>query len=91
MSAIIAGECKQCQGKYYISLGHPKWFNDRIKSSKQSPIFDSFDKLRKVGLCPECGKDHYAKFAAEWKKSSTKSERRKSTSITMGKAGQNDG
>jgi hypothetical protein len=73
MSAIISGKCKQCNGSFYISLGHPKWFEDRMKFAKENPIYDSFDKLRRKQLCPECGKQHYAKFASNWKKSTSTS------------------
>jgi len=68
MSAIIAGKCSQCQKDYYISMGHPKWFDDKVQRALDNPIYDSFETLRKRKLCPDCGKTHYAKFAADWKK-----------------------
>lgn len=71
MSAILSGKCKKCFGKYYISLGHPKWFDDRMKHNKDNAIYDRFEKLRSTGLCPECGKNHYARFASEWKKAAS--------------------
>ena len=83
MSAIIAGKCKQCQGSYYISLGHPPWFDDRVKHNKDNAIYDSFDRLRKTGLCPTCGKTHYAQFAADWKKHSATPE---TTAIVKGES-----
>ena len=71
MSAIIKGKCSKCQGTYHIDLGNTKWFSDRMEKNRDNPIFDSYEQLRKSGLCPNCGKHHYARFASEWRKNST--------------------
>jgi hypothetical protein len=67
MNAVISGKCKKCKRTYYMSFGHPKWFDDHVNKAKRSLIHDSFEKLRKAGVCPDCGKQHYAKFASDWK------------------------
>jgi len=79
MSATLAGKCKQCSQKYYVSFGHPKWFDKKLdkKTNKPNPIFSSFESLRKTGLCPACGRAPYAKFAAEWKRHSADKIRNK--------------
>jgi hypothetical protein len=71
MSATIKGKCKKCSGSYYINLGNAKWFSDRMEHNRDNPIYDSYEQLKKAGLCPSCGKNHYAKFASSWKKHST--------------------
>ena len=56
MSATIAGEsCKKCGDEYYVSLGHPKWFDDVIK--RDLPFNDTwkaFCRFAASGECPDC-------------------------------------
>ncbi len=56
MSAIITGSsCKKCKRKYYLSLGHPKWYDDVIKRGmSKSDNFLAYEKLCKSGMCPSC-------------------------------------
>lgn len=56
MNAIIAGKpCKKCGKKYYLSLGHPKWFDDVMKRHlPKSDEFLKFEKMAASGMCPKC-------------------------------------
>jgi len=58
MSAIIAGEsCKECKQEFYISFGHPEWYDDVVK--RHLPESDQFKLFRDMswsGLCPNCYK-----------------------------------
>lgn len=56
MSAIIAGNsCKKCGKKYYLSLGHPKWYDDVMKRRlPKSDEFIKFEKMALSGMCPGC-------------------------------------
>jgi len=55
MSAIIAGNCKQCKRDFYVSLGHPRWFDEAIwKGKTDSPEYQEFLKVRASGLCTNC-------------------------------------
>jgi hypothetical protein len=56
MSAIIAGNsCKKCKKPYYLSLGHPKWYDDSMKRRlPKSDEFLKFEKMALSGMCPRC-------------------------------------
>ena len=55
MSAIIAGvSCAKCENKYYISLGHPAWFDTWMKRKKITPQLKRFWKISESELCPAC-------------------------------------
>ena len=56
MSAIIAGrKCKQCCEEYYMSFGHPEWYDDVMKRGKpKSSTFLRFEDMQKSGLCVQC-------------------------------------
>lgn len=56
MSAIIAGKkCKKCSGSWYVSLGHPKWFDDVVKRRKEpNVVYRTFEDCRHSGLCAAC-------------------------------------
>ena len=56
MSAIIAGNsCKKCGKGHYLSLGHPKWYDDVIKRClPKSDNFLQFEKLARSGTCLGC-------------------------------------
>jgi hypothetical protein len=56
MSAIIAGkECKGCKQDYYMSFGHPKWYDDVVKRGMpESEKFKEFRKLQQSGYCLLC-------------------------------------
>ena len=56
MSAIIAGKsCKRCGEKFYVSLGHPKWYDDVVKRGKPPcSKFERFESMRKSGMCYNC-------------------------------------
>ena len=56
MSAIISGwQCKDCKEKYWISLGHPKWFDDVIKKGEpKNATFELFEDIQKSGRCLTC-------------------------------------
>lgn len=56
MSAIIAGkECKKCKKEYYVSFGHPKWFDDVMKRRlPENKEFKKFKKCQQSGLCLVC-------------------------------------
>lgn len=56
MSAVIAGtKCRGCGNSYYVSLGHPKWFDDVVKHNKpKSELFKQFEELQASGFCPPC-------------------------------------
>ena len=57
MSAIVAGKaCKKCGEKFWVSFGHPKWFNEGVKG-KSSPEWEEFIELAKSGMCPDCYAD----------------------------------
>ena len=56
MSAILAGkECKICKGKWYVSLGHPEWY-DRVVKKNRTPCntYKRFVRIAKSGICPSC-------------------------------------
>lgn len=56
MSAIVAGEsCKVCKKSYWVSFGHPKWYDDVMK--RRMPESESFKRYREMarsGMCPGC-------------------------------------
>lgn len=56
MSAIIAGNsCKKCEKKYWLSLGHPKWYDDVMKRRlPKSDNFLVFEKIVRSGMCFRC-------------------------------------
>ena len=54
MSAIITGICTKCKNKYYLSLGHPKWFNSWMKNKEITPQLKRFWKMTESELCPAC-------------------------------------
>ena len=56
MSAVVAGKsCKQCKKPYYVSFGHPKWFDDVVKRGMpKSELYKQFEELRHSGMCPQC-------------------------------------
>lgn len=56
MSAIIAGNaCKKCGKKYWISFGHPKWYDDVIKRrAPKNETFLQFEKMARSDLCFKC-------------------------------------
>lgn len=56
MSAVIAGKsCKVCHNEYFISLGHPKWFDDVTKRKlPPSKTYIAFREAQSSGLCPPC-------------------------------------
>lgn len=56
MSAIIAGDnCRGCGKDYYISLGHPKWYNDVVKHKRpENKIFKLYKRICRSGLCLNC-------------------------------------
>jgi len=56
MSAIIAGKaCKECGQEYYISFGHPKWYDDVVKRNlPPSDDYKAFRKFQTSGKCPNC-------------------------------------
>ena len=56
MSAIIAGKsCKICNKEYYISFGHPKWFDDVLKRGKEPcKEFKKFCNIQESGMCLYC-------------------------------------
>lgn len=56
MSAIIAGEsCKKCGNKYFVSLGHPPWFDDVVKKRKPPcEIYKRYLRIAQSGKCPTC-------------------------------------
>lgn len=52
MSVIIAGEkCKSCGKEFWLSLGHPKWFDFPMKYPEQ---YELFKELRLSGKCAYC-------------------------------------
>jgi hypothetical protein len=56
MSAIVAGKsCKLCKNKYYVSIGHPDWFDNVVKRRrKPCPIYKRYVRIAKSRLCPTC-------------------------------------
>ncbi len=56
MSAIISGwKCKDCKQKYWISLGHPKWYDDVVKKGEpKNESFELFEDIQKSGRCLTC-------------------------------------
>jgi len=56
VSAIIAGKsCKKCKKDYYLSLGHPKWYDDVVKRClPKSDNFLQFERLARSGMCLGC-------------------------------------
>lgn len=56
MSCIIAGDaCAECGKKYWVSLGHPNWFDDVIKRGKpKSEDYLFFEDMAQSGKCPKC-------------------------------------
>lgn len=56
MSAIIAGKaCKKCGKEYYLSLGHPRWYDDVVKRGKpKSDHYREWEEMKKSGKCPNC-------------------------------------
>jgi hypothetical protein len=54
MSAILAGTCKKCKEEFWISYGHPKWFDDYVKKNIESKEMTAFLKMRKSRLCINC-------------------------------------
>lgn len=50
MSAIIAGKsCNNCSNDYYLSMGHPLWFDRKIGA-----LYKGYLIARSSGLCPAC-------------------------------------
>jgi hypothetical protein len=68
MSAIIAGKsCKKCGKEYYVSFGHPKWYDDVMKrNNPPGEIFQAFRVFQKSGECPNCYLSHCTKN--DWRK-----------------------
>ena len=62
MSATLAGICKKCNKDYYISFGHPKWFNDGAYKGIDSPEFRAYKNLRKVKICTKCDQNIWKEF-----------------------------
>ena len=56
MSAIIAGkDCEVCGREYWMSFGHPDWYDDVMKRGLEaSEQFTTYVKMAKSGLCPKC-------------------------------------
>jgi len=56
MSAIVAGKsCKKCKKEYWVSLGHPKWYDDvMVRRLPESENFSEYKKLTKSGMCLAC-------------------------------------
>ncbi len=56
MSAIITGSsCKKCKRKYYLSLGHPKWYDDVVKRRMpKSNNYLQFERMAVSGMCLSC-------------------------------------
>jgi hypothetical protein len=56
MSAIIAGEkCKLCSKRYFVSMGHPDWFDNVIKRRKEPcSIYRRYVRIAKSGICTFC-------------------------------------
>lgn len=56
MSAIITGEaCKECGRKYWVSLGHPKWYDDVMKRREpKGEDFLFYENMVLSGKCPNC-------------------------------------
>lgn len=55
MSAIVAGKCKKCNEDFWVTLGHPEWFDDVVK--RRMPENDEFKEWKAwklSGLCAEC-------------------------------------
>uniref|UniRef100_A0A6M3LQ49 Uncharacterized protein n=1 Tax=viral metagenome TaxID=1070528 RepID=A0A6M3LQ49_9ZZZZ len=65
MSVIIAGTCKICKKKYWVSLGTPdwykKWLNDKPKDDP--PQISAWKLLRAQNICLDCGLPSWNKFA----------------------------
>lgn len=56
MSVIISGEsCVSCKKSFWVSLGHPKWYDDVIKRGMpKNENYLRLEKIAKSGKCPEC-------------------------------------
>ena len=56
MSAILAGKsCKKCNSEWYVSFGHPKWYDDVVKRRLPASItYSTFRDCQSSGLCPKC-------------------------------------
>jgi len=56
MSAIIAGKsCRGCGREYWVSLGHPEWYDDVVKRGlEKSENFKRYERMAKSGMCPRC-------------------------------------
>jgi len=72
MSAIIAGKsCKRCGNPFYVSLGHPDWYDDVIKRGlPATERYDNFCILRQSGMCLDC----FAETMEELKREETPHE-----------------
>ena len=55
MSAIISGHsCKNCKKSFWISLGHPKWYREYIKTGYKTKEYQLFERIARSGLCLNC-------------------------------------
>lgn len=56
MSAIIAGKsCKACKKLYWLTFGHPKWYDNVVKRGMpESNAFRRFREIAKSGMCLSC-------------------------------------
>ncbi len=63
MSAIIAGKsCRKCKREYYLSLGHPKWYDDVIKRRMPTAAdYLQFERVAVSGMCPRCSVEKHVK------------------------------
>lgn len=63
MSVIIAGTCRKCGHRYWISLGRPAWYVKWIETKVEPPQVKAWRKLREAKVCLECGLQAWEEFA----------------------------
>ena len=63
MSAIILGNsCRKCKREYYLSLGHPKWYDDVVKRRMpKSDDYLQFERVAVSGMCLSCYVEKHVK------------------------------
>ena len=55
MSAIISGHsCKSCKKKFWLSLGHPKWYKEYLRTGYKDKSYKMFEQIARSGKCLNC-------------------------------------
>lgn len=76
MSVILAGTCRQCKAPYWISLGHPQWFKDWLRTKVKTRKIELYESLRSEKLCLSCAPEKYRELFEPGGGTETKSSKR---------------